>query len=191
MATTYREMIYSAVTNALRNVDPPVSPNVDAEGIAETLFPIAAQAVSEAAAADPAKRSLLRRTKTVTLTAGQATLTDDVLTKYFMDATLQNTSQLSVRYAYRDYPDFVRRNDPRLGYFTRNGTTLMVRDPNQAFTQPLTATGSRSLTVPCVIVRPASADTDIDAPDELLSDLSESLSESLRGALIKMAGENA
>lgn len=189
--TSYRELIYSAVTNALRDIDPPVSPNVDAEGIAETLFPIAAQAVSEAAASDPAKRSLLRRTKTVTLAAGVATLTDDVLTKYFADATLLKTDTLNYRYVYRDYPDFVRRNDPRLGYFTRNGTTLMVRDPNQSFTQPLTATGTRSLVVPCVILRPATADTAIDAPDEIISDLNETLSESLRGQLIKMAGENA
>jgi hypothetical protein len=191
MATTYRRLIYSAVTNAMRNIDPPVSPNVDAEGIAETLFPIAAQAVSEAAAADPYKRSLLRRQKTVTLAAGLATLSDDVLTKYFPDASLIDTAILTRRYAYRDYPDFVRRNDPRLGYFTRNGTTLMVRDPAQGFTQPLVATGARLLTVPCVIVRPATADDDIDAPDEAISDLMEALAESLRGELIKRAGENA
>jgi hypothetical protein len=67
----------------------------------------------------------------------------------------------------------------------------MVRDPNQGFTQPLVATGARLLVVPCVILRPASADLPIDAPDEILSDLSEALSESLRGELIKLAGENA
>lgn len=191
MSISYRQLIYAAVTNATRGQPPQSSPAVDAEGIAETLFPIAAQAVSEAAAADPYKRSLLRRQKTVTLTAGQATLSDDVLTKYFPDATLQNTGQLGTRYAYRDYPDFIRRNDPRLGYFTRNGTTLMVRDPNQNFTQPLTAIGQRLLTVPCVILRPLTADTAVDAPDELISDLIETLGESLRGELIKRAGENA
>lgn len=188
---TYRELIYSAVNNAIRNLDPPVSPNVDAEGIAETLFPVVAQEVSEAAAADPYKRSLLRRTKSITLAAGLATLSDDVLTKYFNDAVLLNTSNLNAHYAYRDYPDFIRRNDLRLGYFTRNGTTLMVRDPNQQFTIPLTATGTRSLVVPCVIVKPATADTDIDGPDEILSDLMEALSEALRGQLIQLAAEAA
>lgn len=191
MPTTYRQLIYQSVTNAMRNLDPPVSPNVDAEGIAETLFPIAAQAVSEAAAADPYKRSLLRRQKTVILAAGQATLTDDVLTKYFADATLLDASTLTRRYAYRDYPDFVRRNDPRLGYFTRNGITLMVRDPNQSFTVPLTATGARLLVVPCAILRPATADTNIDGPEEVVSDLIEALSEALRGQLVKTAGAAA
>jgi hypothetical protein len=191
MATTYRQLIYAAVTNATRGQPPSLSPAVDAEGIAETLFSIAAQAVSEAAAADPYKRSLLRREKSITLTAGTATLVDDVLTKYFPDATLIDATTLARRYAYRDYPDFVRRNDPRLGYFTRNGTTLMVRDPNQSFTQPLTATGARTLVVPCVILRPVTADANVDAPDEILSDLIETLSESLRGELIKRAGENA
>lgn len=188
---TYRELIYASVNNAMRNLDPPASPNVDAEGIAETLFPVVSQEVSEAAAADPYKRSLLRRTKTVLLSAGLATLSDDVLTKYFTDATLLKTDNLSFKYSYRDYPDFIRRNDLRLGYFTRNGTTLMVRDPNQAFTQPLTATGPRDLVVPCVIVRPSTADADIDGPEEVISDLQDALSEALRGVLIQVAGETA
>ena len=188
---TYRELIYSAVNNALRNLNPPVSPNVDAEGIAETLFPTVSQEVSQNAASDPYKRSLLRRTKSVTLAAGEATLDDDVLTQYFSDAELLKTDSLGFHYSYRDYPDFIRKNDLRLGYFTRNGTTLMVRDPNQQFSIPLTATGTRSLIVPCVIVRPATADTDIDGPDEILSDLSEALTEALRGQLIQIAGAAA
>ena len=188
---TYRELIYAAVNDALRNLDPPVSPNVDAEGIAETLFPVVSQEVSEAAAASPYKRSLLRRTKSVTLVAGEATLTDDVLTGYFNDAVLLKTDNLNFHYTYRDYPEFIRRNDTRLGYFTRNGVTLMVRDPAQAFTQPLTATGARALVTPCVVVKPATADTDIDAPDEILSDLQDALSEALRGHLIQIATEAA
>ena len=188
---TYAELIYSSVNNAMRNIDPPVSPNLDAEGIAETLFSGVAQGVSEAIATDPYRRSLLRRTKSVTLTAGQATLSDDVLTGYFSDAVLLNTSNLNSHYAYRDYPDFIRRNDLRLGYFTRNGMTLMVRDPQQAFTQPLTATGARALVVPCMIIKPATANTAIDGPEEALNDLEDALSEALRGQLIRLAREAA
>lgn len=186
----YVDLINAAVSNAIRNIDPPVSPNVDAQGIAETLFPITSQSVSEAAADDPYKRSLLRRAKTVTLVAGEADMTSDVLTKYFPDATLLHASNLNWRYAYRDYPDFIRRNDPRLGYFTRNEDTLMVRDPNQLFSIPLTASGARQLVIPCVVERPALATDDVDAPDELLSDLVEALTEGLRGELIKLAGAN-
>lgn len=167
-------------------MDANTSPALDAVGIADTLFPIVSQSVSEAAAADPAKRSLLRRVKTVTLVNGEATLTDDVLTKYFSDATLLGTN-LNQHYAYRDYPDFVRKNDLRLGYFTRNGTTLMVRDVGQQFTQPLTASGTRTLVVPAVVVKPVLATDDIDAPDEIISDLDTALAESLRGQLLPVA----
>ena len=190
MPVTYQNLLLSAINNALRGIEANLSPAIDAIGIADTLFPIVSQAVSEAAAADPYKRSLLRRVKTVTLVAGQATLTDDVLTKFFSDATLLGTS-LSSHYAYRDYPDFVRKGDTRLGYFTRNGTTLMVRDVGQSFTVPLTATGARTLVVPSVVVKPALSSDNVDCPDEIASDLDEALANALRGALIKEAGATA
>jgi len=188
MATSYKSIIAAAVSNAMRGIPPNQMSSGNAEFIAQTLFPITAQAVSEMAAADPAKRSLLRKNKTMTLVAGEATLDDDVLTKYFADATLLNTSNLNWHYTYRDYPDFIRRGDKRYGIFTRNEETLMVVDPKANFTQPLTATGSRLLVVPCVVLTPANADDDVDAPDELTSDLIEALTESLRGMMTKSAG---
>lgn len=186
----YQDLLLSAINNALRGVDVNLSPAIDAIGIADTLFPVVSQSVSEAAASDPAKRSLLRQVKTVTLTAGEAVLTSDVLTKYFSDATLLG-SNLNNHYAYRDYPDFVRKNDLRLGYFTRNGTTLMVRDVGQQFTQPLTATGTRTLVTPCVVTKPTLATDDVDCPDEIQSDLDEALAEALRGQITKLAGAAA
>jgi hypothetical protein len=185
---TFTELILSAITNAMRGIPPNVAASSNAGFIAQTLFPTISQSVSESAANDPHKRSLLRREKTVTLVAGEADITEDVLTKYFVEATLLNPSDLSKRYAYRDYPDFVRRGDKRYGVFTRNGTTLMVVDPNANFTQPLTATGTRTLVVPCVVTIPALATDDIDAPDEILSDISEALTEALRGQITKQAG---
>jgi hypothetical protein len=164
----------------------------NAEFIAQTLFDEVAQSVSEAAAANEYKRSLLRRTKTITLVAGEATLSDDVLTHYVADAELLYPSSLTKHYAWRDYPDFVRRGDKRIGIFTIiGGVTLQVVDPNQNFTIPLSATGSRLLTLPCVVLKPATADTAVDAPNEILSDLTEALSNALRGQLSKLAGEAA
>lgn len=186
---TYRELIYQAIANATRGQVADQSPAVDAEGVAETLFPSVSQAVSKNAASNPAMRALLRRQTTITLVAGEATLPDDVLIDYFEDATLLNTTILNARYAYRDYPDFVRRGDRRVGTFTRNGTTLMVCDPDQPFTQPLTATGSRLLTTPCQVVRPAAADDPVVGPEQVMSDIVDSLSEALRGQLVKVAGE--
>lgn len=187
---TYEELLRSAMSNATRGMPPAQSAAIDALSIADTLFPIVSQAVSEAAAADEFKRSLLRRVKSITLAAGSATLSDDVLTKYVADATLFDPANLNRRYAWRDYPNFVKTSDPRMGEFTvRGGTILMVRDPGQAFAVPLTASGARSLITPCVVVKPALATDDVDAPDEVISDLDEALAESLRSEiLVKTAG---
>lgn len=187
----YKDLLYSAINNALRGVPPEQSAAIDAIGIADTLFPVVSQSVCEAAATNEYKRSLLRREKSITLTAGQATLTDDVLTHYIADATLIDPVGLSKKYAWRDYPDFVRRGDKRLGVFSLQGTSILVIEPNANFTVPLTASGARTLTVPCVVVKPATASTDIDCPEEILSDLDEALSEALRGQLSKMAGAAA
>lgn len=158
--------------------------------IAETLFDEVSQSVCEAAAANEYTRSQVMRTKAITLTAGTATLDDDVLTHYMCDAELLNLSNLSFHYAWRAYPDFVRRGDRRLGVFTLKGSTsLQVIDPNQPFASPLTATGSRALTVPCLVVKPTSASTELDADPQIISNLTEALSNALRGVTAKMAGE--
>lgn len=188
----YSALLYSSVNNAMRGMSPEQSAAIDAIGIADTLFPVVSQAVCEAAAADEYRRSLVLRTKTVTLVAGTATLTSDVLTHYIADATLLDLSNLTKHYAWRDYPDFVRRGDRRLGIFTlKSGTTLQVIDPSKPFSSPLTTTGDRELNIPCVVVKPASASTAIDCTDEILSDLDEALSNALRGQIVKEAGANA
>lgn len=186
---TFQEFIYTSITNAQRGG---MKSSSNAEFIVQTLFDEVAQSVSEAAAANEYKRSLLRRTKTLTLAAGQATLTDDVLTHYVADAELLNPTNLTMHYAWRDYPDFVRRGDKRIGIFTLSGgTTFQVIDPMKNFTIPLVTSGTRLLTIPCTILKPASATTAIDAPSEILSDLVEAMSNALRGAASKAAGEAA
>lgn len=188
----YQDLLLSAVNNATRGMDPAQSAALDAVGLADTLFPVVAQAVSEAAATDEYKRSLLTRPKSVTLAAGSATLSVDVLTHFMPDAIFFDPATLSKKYAWRPYQDFVRKSDARLGVFSlQGGTTLVVREPNQQFVVPLTASGARTLVVPCAVVKPATATTAIDCPDEILSDLDEALSEVLRGQISKVAGANA
>lgn len=185
----YQDLLLSAVNNASRGMDPAQSVALDAIGLADTLFPTVAEAVSEAAAADEYKRSLLTRTKTVTLAAGSAALTADVLTHFMPDAIFFDPATLSKKYAWRPYQDFVRKSDARLGVFSiQGGTTLVVREPNQQFVVPLTATGERTLVIPCSIVKPTLATDQLDSPEELLGDLDEALTEVLRGQLAKIAG---
>lgn len=168
---------------------PEQSVAIDAVGIADTLFDSVAQSVSEAAAADESKRSLLRRAKSITLVAGQATLSDDCLTRYIADSTLIDPSVLTKKYAWRDYPQFIRSSDTRLGKYTLQGMTIQVVEPNASFAVPLVATGARTLTVPCVVVKPALATDEVDAPDVIISDLVEALSEALRGQIANVAGQ--
>ncbi len=192
MAITYSDLLYAAINNALRGSSALQNPAVDAIGIADTLFPVVSQSVSEAAAANEYKRSLLRREKSVTLVAGSATLDDDVLTHYTADATLIDPTNLNKHFAWRDYPDFVKRGDRRLGIFTlKSGVLLQVIDPNVGFTVPLVTTGTYTLTIPCVVLKPATASTNVDCPDEISSDLVEALAEALRGVAAKQAGEAA
>ena len=187
----YVDLLNAAISNAQRGLAPEqASIMSDALAMADTLFPSVAQAVSESTAADEYKRSFLRREKSVTLVAGEATLSDDVLVRYIADAVLFDPAALSKHYAWRDYPDFVKRGDRRLGVFTVQGEMLLaVIEPNTGFAVPLTATGPRTLVVPCQVVKPASATTEVDAPDVVISDLVEALSEALRGQLVTATGE--
>ena len=68
---TFQELIYTAVTNAMRGMKPNIQASSNAEFIAQTLFDEVSQSVCEEAAANEYKRSLLRRTKTITLAVGQ------------------------------------------------------------------------------------------------------------------------
>lgn len=189
---TYYDLLLSSVNNAQHGMTAEQAAAVnDAIGLADSLFPVVAQAVSEAAATDENKRSLLRRPKSVTLAAGIATLTDDVLTKYIVDATLIDPASLTKKYAWRDYPDFVRRGDRRLGVFSLQGVSLLVIEPNAGFAVPLVATGARTLTIPCCVVKPAAHTDDVDCPDAILSDLDEALSDTLRGEIARVAGARA
>jgi hypothetical protein len=192
MPTTYSDLLYIAINNSLRGTSALQNPSVDAIGIADTLFDEVAQAVSAAAAADEYRRSLLRRTKSLTFVAGTSTLTDDVFTDFIADAVLLDPSNLNKHYAWRDYPDFVKRGDRRLGIFTvTGGDTIQIIDPNVGFTDPLTTTGARNLIVPCFVVKPAAATDPMDCPDQIVSDLTEALSNALRGEMAKVAGEAA
>lgn len=185
----YQDLLLSAVNNATRGMLPEQSAAIDAIGLADTLFPTVSQGVCEAAAADPARRDLVRRQKSITLVAGEATLSSDVLVHYIADSVLLDPATLSKRYAWRDYPDFVKRGDKRLGIYTViGGHTLQVIDPGAAFTVPLTTSGTRTLVIPSVVEKPAAATDEVDCTDEILSDLQEALAEALRGAIIKEAG---
>ncbi len=189
----YQDFLLSAVNNTLRGTVALQNPSIDAVGIADTLFPVVSQAVCEAIAADEYRRPLLLRQQTLVFAAGIAAIPTDVLQNYLWDSTLIDAAVLTRHYAYRDYPDFVRRGDQRLGvYSIRGEDTLVLCDPQVAFTVPLTSSGTRILNTPSVVEKPALATDQIDCPLQVISDLDEALSTALRAQLtIKEAGQAA
>jgi hypothetical protein len=194
----YNQLILTIMYQAQRGSDAAQFANLDTQGIAETLIPTIFQQAGEEAARDERKRSILRRSKTVTLTNGLGTLSDDVLTMYLEDSTYLDSSDLTKRYSWvREWSDFIDPTlaDPpysNLGYYSiQNGVAIAQREPGALYDPSSGETGSRTLNIPCVPEIPASATSTVDVPDEIISDILVIGSELLRGALVKAAAEAA
>jgi hypothetical protein len=189
MATTYTELIYRIVSQAQRGSESEEQANLDAYSIAEAMVPSIFQATAEKAAGDPHKRSLLKRTKTMTFTNGLATVDTDVLVNYLCDATLLDSTALTKIYAWiPEYGEFVGFIDARLGSFNSPVEfKLAIREPGVAYSPSTGLTGSRLLNVPCVPEIPAGADDPLLVTDEIVNDLIDIGAEMLRGAMAKVA----
>ncbi len=192
---TFQELIYTSLTNAMRGMPPNVAASSNAEMIAQTLFPEVSQSVCESIAADDERRQLLLRQKTLTFAAGEAVLTSDVLQDYLWDSVLvdaTSSTTLRKKYTFRPYPQFIQPRDLRVGvYAVRGQDTVVLCDPAVPFASPLTTTGTRLLTTPAVVEIPSNPADDLDCPSQVLSDLTEALSNALRGQMTKLAGQEA
>lgn len=158
--------------------------------IVEALCPTIFQQVGEDCAGDERKRSLLKKSITVVMANGVATLDDEVLTAYLEDSTYLDSSALAKSYSWvRNWGDFIDPNlDFRLGYYSiKQGVTLNQREPNTLYDPTSGFTGNMLLNIPCVPVVPTSASATIDVIDEVLNDLLDVGSSMLRGEMIKAA----
>ena len=193
----FNEVIYTICWNATRGM----SPEQDISAllpVAESLWPSISQKVGELAAGSERKRSLLKRTKTLTVTNGTATLDDDVLTAYLEDSTLYDPADLTKTYGWiRNWNDFI---NPGLSsqpfanygrYSVSGGVTFGQVEPGAVFDPSSGFTGSMTLNIPCVPVKPATQTTALDVPDEILNDIYEIGSEMLRGLLLTQAASQA
>lgn len=184
---TYQQMIEMALSQACAGTDPLTNPISDTAWIGEDFVSSVFQRVGANCAKDEHKRSLLRRSKTVTLANGQATLTSDVLTEYKEDSTLYDASDLTKEYSLiREWGDFIQ---PRTGWmlwqgiYSMNGVTISVVEPNANFDPTTGITADRTLVIPCVPVIPASASTAVDVVPEIENELVEELAIALRGVI--------
>ncbi len=194
---TFQESIYTICWNATRGM----SPEQDISAllpIAESLWPSISQKVGELAAGSERKRSLLKRTKTLSVGNGTATISSDVLTAYLEDSTLYDPADLTKTYSWvRNWNDFVNpslANQPysNYGYYSvSGGVTFAQREPGELYDPSSGFTGNMTLNIPCTPVKPASQTTALDVPDEVLNDIYEIGSEMLRGLLLTQATAQA
>lgn len=188
MSLTLQQMIDSAISIASRGVDPSAATSLAAEMVAEDLVSTVFQQVGQTVASDPARRSLLRRTKIVAFTAGSAALTGDVLTQYLCESMLYDTTALSAVYSWiPQWEEFIRQTDQRDGYYCVNENTIAVVQPNVGYNASTGLTGNLSLVVPCSPTVPASAGATVDIRDELIDDLVMGLADALANPIYKSA----
>jgi hypothetical protein len=185
MSTTFQEFIDRSILETTRGLDAATVSLLDVTGMAENLVGQVFQDVAERLAAVERTRHLLRRTVSVTLSAGYGVLPDEVLSEYFCESTV-NVANMS----YVPWESFVLPQDFRLGYYTIKGSdgadrTLGWRNAGQAFADPLTKNGTVALTVPCVPAIPVTASGAILVPAEIISELQNTLAQRIRGQVDK------
>lgn len=184
---TYAEWVERVRLEAQRGSEQAELSQLDTQPIIEAIQPSVFQTVGENCAADPRKRSLLRKSLTITMADGEGEIPAQALTKYTEDATLFDPADLSKTYSWvREFQDFMGPLDPRLGYFNVQGeSVLLQREPGEPYEPGFGFSDDMLLIIPCVPVRPASATDPIDCIEEINSDLVDVGAAMLRGELAK------
>lgn len=185
---TLQGLIDQAYFQYLRGVDAAVAPNKDdATGIMEALLPTVFQDVAMRYAANPDKRSLLRRTHTIAMTNGVGTLPDEVLSAGKAGATISDPDDVTVAQSAAMvwyWNDFVA---PRSGlllqipqWIIKGDDVLVYLEADEEYDSASGFTGDLDLTIASVPEIPATAATTLDVPNEVLSDLVAALADALR-----------
>lgn len=193
---TYLEFISVASQEALAGANALTSPLLDLEMTAESLVPIVFQTVALKAAADPNKRSLLRRAHTVAFTDGVGTLPADALSECLNGASLSSSTDVTVGQlsAYVPYKqDFIQPRDnaqAQLNWWHVDDTSIFYLPAGEDFDPPASSfTGNLSLLIASVPEIPAAADDDLVVSSEILSDLLEEMATMLRDKVFAHVSE--
>lgn len=185
----YIEWVERVRLEAQRGSEQAELSQLDTQPIIEAIQPSVFQTVGENCAADPRKRSLMRRSLTISMADGEGEIPAQALTKYMEDATFFDPADLSKTYSWvREFQDFMGPLDSRLGYFNVQGeSVLLQREPGEVYEPGFGFSDDMLLIIPCVPVRPASATDTIDCIDEVSSDLVDVGAAMLRGELAKVS----
>lgn len=175
---TYQEFIDAAIFQSGTQL-------TDAQ--AEALVPSVFQNVAMAYAANPHTQSLLRRTHTLSVVNGVATLPAEVLSAGKVGAVVSDPVDLTVAqnqamvWFWNDFvaprsgilsqiPQWIIRGDDEFHYLEANESY----DPSSGFT------GDLEIDISSVPEIPATAGATLDVPSEVLSDLIEALAVAIR-----------
>lgn len=173
------ELIQRALDIASNGQDTSVTRLADEIAVEPQLLQVF-DAVSRNTARNPAKRSLLRRTNSVTFVNGVGVLPQTILTPYLCESLLYDTADLTARYAWvSQFSELITTHDMRLGYYSVNESSIYVVQPGANYVQGSGLSGALSLVTPCDIVVPAVAAA-VVVRDELLEDLIAGLATALR-----------
>lgn len=160
---------------------------VNKDVVLEALIPIVFQNVTLAAAKDPEKRSLVLQTHTITLANGVGVIPDEVLTSQKFDATVVDPDDdaigplMSLILEWKDFID--PTNDVRLGYFIiKQSREIQWVNPDEQYVSGSGKTGNIELTIVTTPTQPASASTEIDADEEIQSDILNELVKAIKAA---------
>lgn len=149
-------------------------------------MPSVLQDVALKCAGDPQKQSLLRRTSTVTLTAGVGTLPEGVLTSCVWGSTVwvEDDATVGPLMSFSPWVSFINPSDTRLGYYSVRGDhELYWADPGESYPN-LTRDGDVLYTGATTPDIPASATDETNWGAEIESDVIDRAAEYLRGVAL-------
>lgn len=166
------ELIDQAIEAAQAGLEPQQAAFLDdAEVLVQSLLRTVFRKVDRDCAADPRKRSLLRREKTIALTNGVGTLPEEVITRFMDESSVRvvdDESNIGGQMSYlQNWIDLTQTKDTRCGYYAIRGQReLWWVDPGSTFSFTTGRNSQIGIFVPCYTTIPADADSDIDADPE-------------------------
>lgn len=158
----------------------------DVEALAEPLVPQMFRALAYDYVADGKTDLLAMKSSTLAFVNGSAPVSEDVLHACLDLSYIVDTADPRKLYSYVHwFPDFVRVFDRRIGYYcVQVPGTMQILEPNSSYSASSGFTGSRVLTTPSVWDLPTDATTDIDARDEVTTDMVMKLAEMIEETLV-------
>lgn len=190
---TFAEVVYQICWQAQKGLPPAQRQDISSLlPIAESLIPSIFQRVGETAAGDEGKRSLLKKSVTLTFSNGSATIPSYVLKAYLKDSTFYDADDLTKSYSWvREFFDFASPNlDSRLGYYNSpSEEIILVTEPGVPYEVGAGEDGDRIINIPCVPVKPAAQGDTLDVDSEILNEIYDLGAAMLQGEMVKRAAE--